>query len=342
MKAKSAYRQFMDAQKYEDFVRTTYETLLAGHVGEIHLRKHFEGKRSGHLHEIDVAIETRVAQLDILILVECKHYNKTVKVGDVLTLAGRIDDIGAHKGVMVSTKGFQKGATKVARAHGIGLVLTEPVWQTIMPSKDQSGVMQAFTPGAVYIGGESNEDVFLGTTVVATNYSASISPNAADGWTEIIACLSAECDLTEADEYQKRFLRKQYSYVCPFCGERLRSPTARQCESCCMDWHDLEKPIRRDLEMRRDTSETDNVFDQLAELIAKKLSADRRWIGLSTNVASDLGADKVDFIELLLEIEEQFGITFGDDFDENASYEIHKLYDYLLGKLQAPGGKKAI
>jgi hypothetical protein len=34
-------------------------------------------------------------------------------------------------------------------------------------------------------------------------------------------------------------------------------------------------------------------------------------------------------------------MTFGDDFDENASYEIHKLYGYLLRKLEAPGGKKA-
>lgn len=342
MKAKSSYRQFIDAQKYEDFVKATYEALLAGHRGKVYLRKHIEGKRSGHLHEIDVAIETRVAQLDILILIECKHYNKTVKVGDILTFATRIDDIGAHKGVMVSTKGFQKGTIKVARAHGIALVLTEPVWQTIMPSKDQNGSIHAFTTGGLYIGGESKEDLFLGTTVIATNFPAKITPNIVDSWGEIIACMSAECDPAEAAEYLKKFLKKQYSYVCPFCGERLRAPTARQCESCCMDWHDLENPIRRNLEMSLDTSEANNIFDQLAVLIAKKLSVDKRWISLSTNLAADLGADHIDLIELLLEIEEKFGMTFGDDFDENASYGINKIYGYLLGKIEAPGSKNDI
>ncbi|MDQ1350682.1 MAG: hypothetical protein QG657_984, partial [Acidobacteriota bacterium] len=37
MKTKSPYRQLIDAQKYEDFVRETYEALLAGHVGKVHL-----------------------------------------------------------------------------------------------------------------------------------------------------------------------------------------------------------------------------------------------------------------------------------------------------------------
>lgn len=340
MKAKSTYRRLMDAQKYEDFVKTTYEALLAGHVGKIHLRRQFEGKRSGHLHEIDVAIETRVAGLDILIVVECKHYNTTVKVGDVLTFVTRIDDIGAHKGVMVSTKGFQKGAIKVARPHGIALVLTEPVWQTIMPSKGRNGSIHAFTPGGLHIGGEGKEDLFLGTTVIATNFPANISTNIMDGWANIIACLSAECDTAEAAEYRKKFLRNQYSYVCPFCGELLRSPTARLCESCCMDWHNFREPTRRDLDANPAASEATDVFAKLAELVAKKLSVDKRWISLSTNVASDLGANKVDFVELLLEIEKQFGMAFGDDFDENASHEIHKLYRYLLGQLGAPGSKK--
>ena len=64
-----------------------------------------------------------------------------------------------------------------------------------------------------------------------------------------------------------------------------------------------------------------------------------QWISLSTNIISDLGADHIDFIELLLEIEAQFDMTFGDDFDENTSYEVNNIFGYVLGKIEAPRGK---
>jgi len=30
---------------------------------------------------------------------------------------------------------------------------------------------------------------------------------------------------------------------CPFCGEPLRTPLARQCRHCLMDWHDKRNPV---------------------------------------------------------------------------------------------------
>lgn len=32
---------------------------------------------------------------------------------------------------------------------------------------------------------------------------------------------------------------------CPYCGEPLRTPTARQCRFCGTDWHDPEHIVRR-------------------------------------------------------------------------------------------------
>lgn len=29
---------------------------------------------------------------------------------------------------------------------------------------------------------------------------------------------------------------------CPYCGEPLRTPTAKQCRHCRMDWHDTNQP----------------------------------------------------------------------------------------------------
>ncbi|MBC8120649.1 MAG: hypothetical protein H7Y22_02290 [Gemmatimonadaceae bacterium] len=33
---------------------------------------------------------------------------------------------------------------------------------------------------------------------------------------------------------------------CPYCGEALRTPPARQCRFCEMDWHDPEHVYRRE------------------------------------------------------------------------------------------------
>jgi hypothetical protein len=55
--------------------------------------------------------------------VECKHYKKKVPVDDVEEFHSKIDDIGAHKGIVITTVGFQVGAIKTAKARGIALAL---------------------------------------------------------------------------------------------------------------------------------------------------------------------------------------------------------------------------
>jgi acyl carrier protein len=37
------------------------------------------------------------------------------------------------------------------------------------------------------------------------------------------------------------------------------------------------------------------------------------WIALSTSFAADLGADSLDLVELLLELEEEFGVSISDE-----------------------------
>jgi hypothetical protein len=239
------YARFLEAKKYEGFVKTIYEELLDKSIGQVHLDKHYVGKRTGHSHQIDVSIETKVAGLEILILIECKHYKKTVEISDVLAFAQRLDDIGAHKGVVVSTIGFQEGTKKVARAHGIALVITEPVWRYIMPHRDHKGRIDAFTTGHIYIGGDSDKDLLLGVTAVATNFPVNIDPDHGVAWVGIVQCLSAECDENLRTAYLRSILEEQYTMVCPFCGEQLRTPTAKQCRHCRRDWHDLDNIICR-------------------------------------------------------------------------------------------------
>jgi hypothetical protein len=126
--------RFRDSLQYEEFVRKTYDTLISHRIGKVYSKKLYTGKRTGHEHEIDVSIELEIVDLLILILVECKHYQSKVDISDVLEFAQRIDDIGAHKGVMVTTIGYQEGALKVAHAHGIALVSTIPYWRMVCKS----------------------------------------------------------------------------------------------------------------------------------------------------------------------------------------------------------------
>ena len=64
-----------------------------------------------------------IAGANPLFLVECKCYGHSVPVDDVEEFHSKIDDIGAHKGIMVTTVGFQEGTVKTARGRGIALAL---------------------------------------------------------------------------------------------------------------------------------------------------------------------------------------------------------------------------
>ena len=73
-------------------------------------------------YEIDVTARFRALGADFLVLIECKHHRHPVKRDIVQVLYDRIRAVGAHKGMIFSTAGFQSGAIKYAKAHGIALV----------------------------------------------------------------------------------------------------------------------------------------------------------------------------------------------------------------------------
>ena len=112
--------------KFEELVENLLSAQLVRHgpFGHcmVYRNKRYVGL-SGQEHQVDVAVELDVAGISVLILIECKYYSRKVGLDDILELSGRIDDVRAHKGVLVTTKGFQAGALKVAKARNIGLVI---------------------------------------------------------------------------------------------------------------------------------------------------------------------------------------------------------------------------
>ena len=109
-----------DSDAYEQFTQRVILELVGVTV---YHKKIYIGIRSQREIIIDVSFNYSVAGSDLLFLVECKCYNHAVPVDDVEEFHSKIDDIGAHKGIMVTTVGYQSGAIKTARGRGIGLAL---------------------------------------------------------------------------------------------------------------------------------------------------------------------------------------------------------------------------
>ena len=55
------------------------------------------------------------------------------------------------------------------------------------------------------------------------------------------------------------------------------------------------------------------VFDKCREIIAEQMGIDPESITLESNLVEDLGADSLDTVEILLNIENEFGIELNDE-----------------------------
>lgn len=67
------------------------------------------------------------------------------------------------------------------------------------------------------------------------------------------------------------------------------------------------------------------VFERIKEMLADQLDADPEKMTMESDIASDLGADSLDVVELLVSIEDEFNITIEDDEIEN----IHTIGDIV-------------
>lgn len=72
-------------------------------------------------YEIDVTARFQALGVNFLVLVECKHHKRRTERQDVQVLQARLHSLGAQKGMIFSTSGFQAGAIQYAEEHGIAL-----------------------------------------------------------------------------------------------------------------------------------------------------------------------------------------------------------------------------
>lgn len=73
-------------------------------------------------YQIDIYAKSTQLNIELICLIECKRHKNNVKREVVQVLNEKIKSIGAHKGIIYSTAGFQSGAIQYAQKHGIALI----------------------------------------------------------------------------------------------------------------------------------------------------------------------------------------------------------------------------
>ncbi len=69
-------------------------------------------------------------------------------------------------------------------------------------------------------------------------------------------------------------------------------------------------------------------FDKIKEIIVEQLSVDEDMVQMDTNLMKDLEADSLDAVEIILGVEEEFGIEIPDE-DAEAFETVQDLVDYV-------------
>ncbi len=85
--------------------------------------------------QLDGYIEYEFLNVRHKVIIECKKHTRPVQRSAIMELKAKLESIGAQKGIIMSTSGFQTGAIEYAQQHGIGLIrVVEKTLMTIQNS----------------------------------------------------------------------------------------------------------------------------------------------------------------------------------------------------------------
>ncbi len=100
--------KLMEWREYEKII--TEELQLRYPENQTTWNVHLLGNLSGVKRQIDILIEAEIGGNKFLTVVDAKMYNKPIDVKDVEEFLGLVKDVGAHRGLMVTTIGYSTAA----------------------------------------------------------------------------------------------------------------------------------------------------------------------------------------------------------------------------------------
>lgn len=106
IKCKEVLMQYAEQEGLKDFT-IQHDTIIQSDDGE---------------YQIDIFASFIAMGVGFKVLAECKRYSNPITREKVVLLADKVKQLGAHKGILISTSGFQSGAYRYAKKHGIALL----------------------------------------------------------------------------------------------------------------------------------------------------------------------------------------------------------------------------
>ncbi|MBQ9685906.1 MAG: acyl carrier protein [Oscillospiraceae bacterium] len=70
------------------------------------------------------------------------------------------------------------------------------------------------------------------------------------------------------------------------------------------------------------------IFENVRDALAQQFEVDPETITPDTNLIDDLGADSLDVVELIMSLEDMFGISITDE-DAAQLYTVRRIVEYL-------------
>ena len=70
------------------------------------------------------------------------------------------------------------------------------------------------------------------------------------------------------------------------------------------------------------------MFEKVKSVLAQQFELDPESITMDTYLIDDLGADSLDVVELIMSLEDEFGIAISDN-DAAQLYTVGRIVDYL-------------
>lgn len=70
------------------------------------------------------------------------------------------------------------------------------------------------------------------------------------------------------------------------------------------------------------------MFEKVKSVLAQQFELEPESITMDTNLIDDLGADSLDVVELIMSLEDEFGISISDE-DAAQLLTVGKIVDYL-------------